>query len=992
MKLQFEPDLDYQHDAINAVCELFTGQEVGESLFTVSVSKVGIAPNQGRLFDKPDAGYANALRLPTDELLVNLQKVQLRNGIRQDSALDKLDFAIEMETGTGKTYVYLRTIYELNKRYGWTKFVIVVPSVAIKQGVLKSLQITKDHFRQLYDGVPVEHHEYDGSDLSRVRDFAVSRNIRVLVMTIGAINKPDTNILYQPNEKTGGDRPIDLIRQTKPVVILDEPQSIEGGEDGAGARAIEALTPLMTLRYSATHLRKVHEVYKLDPIDAFQRKLVKKIEVAAATAKAMHNKPYVRLVDVKTKKGTGPRAKVELHVATKNGGVSPTVVELTGNDDLEQETKRDVYADVRVGEIRGGKGQETIELRLPGDTLWLKKGETYGGIDQDQFDTLLIERAVTSHLDKELLRRPMGIKVLTLFFIDQVADYRLYDDKNNPSPGRLAKIFETIYDRKKKDPKYTTLFGTIEKERPASEVHDGYFARDSKGRIKDTGDNTRSREGEEARRAFDLIMKDKERLLDLNEPLKFIFSHSALREGWDNPNVFQICNLRTMGSELQRRQTLGRGLRICVGSDGARVRDEALNVLTVVAGESYADFAEKLQSEYEEDGIVFGRIEPHEFARLAGTDGKAMGQTRSEQLHAAFQQLGYLDSKGRVTDKAKKALKENKAEVPPGHDVNEQSVIAFLRDRAGRNLDVKDADAPKGWVQPQKAVIASEAFQSLWERVRDRTIYRVDFDSDALVRACVKELKYLEVERARVIWEQGAIGIERGGVAETERLQTDVRFIDEVAAAIPDIVGLLQERSGLTRATVARILIESELADKLRRNPQEVIKRVGDVIEQKKQSLMVDGIQYDENGKVWAQDLVDQAFEWDVTQLMKADHRCVTDQVVAQSDVERKFLQDLTAAGDHVKLYAKLPRKFVVPTPLGNYEPDWAVLVEHEGKERLYFIVETKSELPGLGLRGKEGLKIDCGRAHFAAIGKSQKNPARYTVKSTVEELLATGA
>jgi type III restriction enzyme len=1000
MKLQFEPNLDFQHDAINAVVDLFTGQEQGTSLFTVAAPKVGAGADQGRFaFHPADSGYANNLRLPGDELLNNLKAVQLRNGLRQDAEMNKLDFAVEMETGTGKTYVYLRTLLELNKKYGWTKFVIVVPSVAIKQGVLASLRDMRDHFRSLYDGVAMEHHEYDGQDLSRVRDFAVSRNVRVLVTTVQAIHPPAegsgaTRVAYQPHEKTGGDRPIDLIRGTNPVVILDEPQSIEGGENGVGAKAIRNLNPLAVLRYSATHLRKVHEVFRLDAVDAFKRNLVKKIEVAAASAQAAHNRPYVKLVSVKTSKAHGPRAKLELDVKGAKDSVRRKEVTLHGNEDLEQVTGRDIYANVRLGEIHGGKAaDQAVELRLPGETKWLKKNEVHGGIDQDEFDRMLIERAVTAHLDKELIRRPMGIKVLTLFFVEKVADYREYDEDGNPQPGRLARMFEAIYDRKRNSPKYAILFEGIEKDRPAVEVHDGYFAKDKKGRIKDTKDTAASQNSRDAKEAFDLIMKDKTRLLSLEEPLKFIFSHSALREGWDNPNVFQICSLRAMGTERQRRQTLGRGLRLPVGDDGNRIRDEDLNVLTVVAGESYADFAARLQTEYEEEGMTFGRIESHEFARLVDADEKPIGQEQSEKLHEALKQAEYLDKHGQVTDKLRDALNPEtpgEVEVPEGFDADNNAIIALLRDRAGQRLEVANADDKK-WVRPQRTVLDSDLFQALWERVRDRTVYRVTFDSKKLIKASVDALeKHPMVDRARVQWITGMIDIERSGVETSKDVQKDTRFVDEVGIPIPDAIGLLQERTGLTRATVAAVLIQSKRAAELRRNPQGVIKLVGDVIEEQKRKLMVNGIEYERTGAVWAQDLFDAEFEREAKRLMEGGDRSVYDQVPVDSDVEREFLKELQDNETTVKLFAKLPKKFIVPTPLGNYEPDWAVLVEQEGEDRLYFVVETKSTLFESGRRAKENQKIDCGRKHFKAIGAEHKPAAQYRVAKTLDELLAS--
>lgn len=1005
MKLQFEPNLDFQHDAINAVCDLFVGQEQGHALFTVTAPKVGVDTQQHQMFDPrmmPDSGYANTLRLPEDELLKNLQDVQLRNGLRQDAELNTsggLDFAIEMETGTGKTYVYLRTLLELHKRYGWTKFVIVVPSVAIKQGVLASLKDMRDHFRSLYDGVAMEHHEYDGQDLSRVRDFAVSRNVRVLVTTVQAIHPPAegssaTRVAYQPHEKTGGDRPIDLIRQTNPVVILDEPQSIEGGENGVGAKAIRNLNPLAVLRYSATHLRKVHEVFRLDAVDAFKRNLVKRIEVAAASAQAAHNRPYVKLVGVKTSKAHGPKAKLELDVKGANDSVRRKEITLHGNEDLEQVTGRDIYQNVRLGEVHGGKAaDQMVELRIPGDTKWLKKNEVHGGIDQDEFDRMLIERAVTAHLDKELIRRPMGIKVLTLFFVEKVADYREYDADGNPQPGRLARMFEAIYERKRKSPTYAILFEGIEKDRPAVEVHDGYFAKDKKGRLKDTRDTAASLNSRDAKEAFDLIMNKKTELLSLEEPLKFIFSHSALREGWDNPNVFQICSLRAMGTERQRRQTLGRGLRLPVGDDGNRIRDENLNVLTVVAGESYADFAARLQTEYEDEGMVFGRIESHEFARLVDVDEKPIGQEQSEKLHEALKQAGYLDKNGQVTDKLRDALNPEtpgEVEVPEGFDADNNAIIALLRDRAGQRLEVSNADDTK-WVRPQRTVLDSELFQALWERVRDRTVYRVTFDSTNLIKASIEALdKHPMVDRARVQWITGMIDIERSGVETSNDVKKDTRFVDEVGIPIPDAIGLLQERTGLTRATVAAVLIQSGRAGELKRNPQGVIKLVGDVIEEQKRKLMIKGIEYERTGSVWAQDLFDAEFEREAKRLMEGGDRSVYDHVPVDSDVEREFLKELQDNETTVKLFAKLPKKFIVPTPLGNYEPDWAVLVEQEGEDRLYFVVETKSTLFESGRRAKENQKIDCGREHFKAIGAVHEPATQYRVANTLDGLLAS--
>ena len=519
-----------------------------------------------------------------------------------------------METGTGKTYVYLRTIFELNKRYGFTKFVIVVPSIAIKEGVYKSLQITEEHFHALYSGTPVDYFLYDSKKLGQVRNFATSPQIQIMVVTVGAINKKNVNKLYKDSEKTGGEKPIDLIKATRPILIVDEPQSVEGGLVGRGAEALRAMNPLCTLRYSATHAAKHHMVYRLDAVDAYERKLVKQIEVASATIEDAHNKPYVRLVSTQNRRGV-ISAKVELDVES-HGRVRRREKVVQDGDDLEQTTGRAVYRNYRIGEIRVERGNEFMELRVPGDERFLQPGEAWGDVDALAVARQMIRRTIREHLDKEKRLRPQGIKVLSLFFIDAVGRYRGYDENGNPAKGDYALIFEEEYRRLSKHPDYRTLFQEVDLTRAVEEVHNGYFSIDRKGGWTDTAENNQSNR-DNAERAYNLIMREKEKLLSLETPLKFIFSHSALREGWDNPNVFQICALRDIRTERERRQTIGRGLRLCVNQDGERLRGFGVNTLTVVAMESYEEFAENLQKEIEEDtGIRFGVVEAHQFAAI----------------------------------------------------------------------------------------------------------------------------------------------------------------------------------------------------------------------------------------------------------------------------------------------------------------------------------------------------------------------------------------
>ena len=533
MQFQFEPDLDYQQDAIMSVCDLFRGQEVCRNEFVVAHGMDdAVLPG----FEENDLGVGNALRLADEAMLANLKEVQIRNGLPTASKLKTKNFTVEMETGTGKTYVYLRTIFELNRLYGFTKFAVVVPSVAIKEGVNKSLEMMSGHLRALYAGVPFEHFIYDSAKLGQVRNFASSPQIQIMVMTVGAINKQGINTIYLDNEKTGGEKPIELIQATSPIVIVDEPQSVDGGLQGRGREALDRMNPLCTLRYSATHASEHHMVYRLNAVDAYEQKLVKQIEVSAGTVVDSHNSPYVRLVSTQRRKGA-ISALVEIDAATSSGRVQRREMRVQDGDGLEQKTKREVYRNHYIGEIRVGRGNGSVELRAPSGDHWLTQGEAYGSVDPVAVQREMIRKAIREHLDKEKRLHPQGIKVLTLFFIDQVAKYRSYDEDGNPVKGQYARIFEEEYRRAAIIPDYRSLFESIDLDEAAERAHNGYFSIDRRGGWSDTAEN-RQADRDNAERAYSLIMRDKEKLLSLDEPLKFIFSHSALREGWDNPNVF----------------------------------------------------------------------------------------------------------------------------------------------------------------------------------------------------------------------------------------------------------------------------------------------------------------------------------------------------------------------------------------------------------------------------------------------------------------------
>ena len=1008
MKLHFEPNLDYQLQAIEAVCGLFHGQETCRTEFTVTRDA---ASAQIALFES-DLGIGNRLTLLDDELLANLRAIQLRHGLAPSPSLASGDFTVEMETGTGKTYVYLRTVFELNKRYGFTKFVIVVPSVAIKEGVYHTIETAADHLKGLYAGAPFDFFIYDSAKLGQVRSFATSPQIQIMVMTVGAINKfgdemqaqseeadevarreKSKNVMYRASEKTGGEKPIDLIRATRPILIVDEPQSVEGGLDGKGKKAMERMNPLCNLRYSATPKEAHHMVFKLDAVDAYERKLVKQIEVAAASVEGGHNRAYLRLLSVSNRRGViTATVAVDAQTATV---VQRREITVQDGDDLEMSTGRAVYRDCRVGEIRVATGDEFLELRYPGGEQYLRPGQAYGDVDPLAVQRQMIHRTIKEHLDKEKRLTPQGIKVLSLFFIDAVEKYRQYDAEGNPVKGDYARIFEEEYRRLAKHPDYQSLFKEVGLATAAADVHNGYFSIDKKKVgtrtvevFKDTKGTTQADDD-----TYGLIMRDKEKLLSFDTPLKFIFSHSALREGWDNPNVFQICALREMASEQQRRQTIGRGLRLCVNQNGERLRGFEVNTLTVIATESYEQFAENLQKEIEQDtGIRFGIVETHQFAGVTakGPDGQPapLGFDQSKVLWEHLKTAGLVNAQGKVQDALRKALKDGTLTLPEPFAAQLPQVTEILRKLAGR-LEIKNADERKQ-VKSRQAVLQGADFKALWDRIKHKTTYRVQFDNEALLATCIQATKDAPpIAKTRLQWRKADLAIGRAGVAARETTTSAPVTLDEGDIDLPDILTDLQDKTQLTRRSIHRILVESARLDDFKRNPQQFIELAAEIINRAKRLALVDGIKYQRIGaeEYYAQQLFETEELSGYLKSMIDASKSVHEQVIYQSDTERTFAEQLEN-NEAIKVYAKLPGWFRVPTPLGPYNPDWAVLVEKDGTERLYFVVETKSSLFTDDLRDKESAKIECGRAHFKALSVGD-NPARYEVVTKLDELMA---
>ena len=1013
MKLHFEPNLDYQLQAIEAVCGLFHGQETCRTEFTVT--RDGASGQMS--FLENDLGIGNRLTLLDDELLANLHAIQLRHGLAPSATLASGDFTVEMETGTGKTYVYLRTVFELNKRYGFTKFVIVVPSVAIKEGVYHTIETAAEHLKALYAGAPFDFFIYDSAKLGQVRNFATSPQIQIMVMTVGAINKfgdeqaaqteeaneaarreKSKNVMYRPSEKTGGEKPIDLIRATRPILIVDEPQSVEGGLDGRGKKAMERMNPLCNLRYSATPNHAHHMVFKLDAVDAYERKLVKQIEVAAATVEGGHNRAYVRFIEPVSRGRSVVGARVELDMATAHG-VSRQTVTVSPLDQLEQVTKREIYRDHIIGQdIRDARDDKFMELRYPGGEQYLRPGQAYGEVEPLAVHRQMIHRTIKEHLDKEKRLAPLGIKVLSLFFIDAVEKYRSYDADGTPVKGDYARIFEEEYRRLAKHPDYQVLFREVDMTTAAEDVHNGYFSIDKKKVGTKTVEVFKDTKGKGTTAADDdtygLIMRDKEKLLSFDTPLKFIFSHSALREGWDNPNVFQICAFGKMKSENNRRQTIGRGLRLCVNQQGERLHGFDVNTLTVIATESYEQFAESLQKEIEQEtGIRFGFVETHQFAGITatGADGQPapLGFDQSRVLWEHLKTAGLVNAQGEVQDVLRTALKNGTLTLPEPFAAQLPQVKEILRKLAGR-LEIKDAEK-REQVKTRQAVLHSEEFKALWDRIKHKTTYRVKFDNEALLVACIQALREApRITTTRLQWRRADLAIGRAGVEATETATSAHVTLDEGDIELPDILTNLQDKTSLTRRSIHRILVESERLDDFKRNPQQFIELATEIINRSKRMALVDGIKYQRIGaeEYYGQELFETKELLGYLSNMVAATKSVHEKVIYQSDTERSFAEQLER-NEAIKVYAKLPGWFRVPTPLGPYNPDWAVLVDKDGTERVYFVVETKSSLFTDDLREKESAKIRCGEAHFAELANHNLPKARFIKARNLDDLLA---
>lgn len=991
MTIKFESHLEYQDDAVNSICDIFEGEEIFQTNFSITP----LRNDTGRLWESSTIGIGNSIKIIEEDMLDNIQSIQLRNGIPQSTAQsfkkEGMNFSVEMETGTGKTYVYLKTIFELNKRYGFSKFIIVVPSIPIKEGINKSLQITKEHFKSEYENVVYDYFVYDPAKLEQVRSFATGDTIQIMVINIDSFRKSfenddennKSNIIHRYND-TLGHKPIELIKETNPIVIIDEPQSVDNTDKAK--EAIAALNPLCCLRYSATHRTPYNMMYKLDSIDAYELKLVKQIEVATATVEGFQNDAYIDLIKVDNTSGI--KAYLELDCQTK-GKVDRKKKWVKQGDDLFDITKRNQYEGYIVEDI--WNDGERWFLSFTSNEKVIKQGTPSGSLNDEAIKREQIRMTIEAHLDKELILNPQGIKVLSLFFLDKVANYRVYDSEGNRQNGKYAQIFEQEYAKLIRKQKYHTLFNDLrDRNVDVADVHDGYFSIDKQSKASNKKDKFEcfvDTSGKTVKddEAFNLIMKDKERLLSFDTPLRFIFTHSALREGWDNPNVFQICTLNDTAKEMKKRQEIGRGLRICVNQQGERVKGFEVNTLTVMANESYEEFAKLLQKEIEEDtGIVFGLLYKHSFARIVvdNTNDKLifLDEEKSNRLYDYFVEKGYVKEEvvnkkskevaAKVQDKLKFALKDNRVDIPEEFNYIKAPIVKVLKRIAGNFMNIKNRDDVRP-VTFKKEILLNEDFKALWERIKYKTTYSVKVQSDKLIEQCAQKIwAEVTIGKGKFITRKVKLAITEAGVQEGEdKPRESMRVIDETVSSLPDIVTYLQNETGLTRQSIVDILIKSERLEAFKKNPQAFIESVIAIIRNEMRLLLVDGVRYKRiDNDMWCQELFEnkELQGYLNSNLLESD-KSPYDYVIYDSIVEREMAKRLESS-ENVKVYAKLPSWFKIDTPLGPYNPDWVLVWEDNNEQKLYFVVETKGGLFDDAIKDTEKKKIECGKKHFRAI------------------------
>lgn len=1010
MKLRYKHQR-FQTEAARAVTDSFKGQpfiDPAEFLHDVG---------QGRI-NYGEYGFANApLLIDRTQLTENVRAVQLAQGLKPieyfEGEGDDVTLTVEMETGTGKTYTYIKTMYELNKLYGWTKFIIVVPSVAIREGVLKSSQTMDDHFGDEY-GKRMQYFVYNSKQLSKIDAFATDSGMHCMIINTQAFNSSfdDTannaasRIIFDRRDEFGSRRPIDVIAKTRPIMIIDEPQSVLGANKNNRTRqGLRLFDPLMLLLYSATHREGdiYNMVFRLDAIDAYNRKLVKKIEVKGISqVGSTATNGFLCLEEIVIGKGN-PQARVSFDIKTASGTKQVTRLVGEGYDLFDQSGGLAEYRDrCIVKRIDGRAG--TVEL-LNGTVL--SEGTMTGNIHEDAIRREQIRETIRSHFERERMLFSKGIKVLSLFFIDKVENYRVYGSGNSFSLGRFAEIFEQEYINVLNEnigifsPEYTLYL----QSHPASTVHAGYFSQDKKGKMTDTKETT-EKGRDEALRAYDLIMRNKERLLSFDEPVRFIFSHSALKEGWDNPNVFQICTLKDSDNLTKKRQEVGRGMRLCVNKNGERQDQDVLgehvfdtNILTVIASESYEKFAKQLQQEIAEAvayrptvvtaALFEGRI-------LSDADGNSVKITSelARDIHEELISQGYV-KKGVLTPKYHDDKRNGMLDF--GEDFADMSAaLAKVLDGVfdpkaaapsnGRKRRIGNFDADK---------FANSRFRELWEQINVRSVYTVDFSSDELIEKSIEQIDlHLNVTEIHIQVTTGAMEQIRDREAlETASAMTQGKTIrksvhEAVSKSVKyDLIGDLVKGTGLTRSTIIRILkgISPGKFLLFRVNPEEFIIKVASIINDCKAIAVIKRITYSPTDQTFDTDLftVDEVRGVVGDNAMESEKSLYDLVVIDSKGTEMDFAKQLESNTD-VEVYTKLPRGFYINTPMGQYNPDWAIVFREGSVKHVYFIAETKGSMREVDLRETEKSKIACARRHFASLSNSA---VKYDVVNSYNDL-----
>ncbi|GAP43960.1 restriction endonuclease [Lentimicrobium saccharophilum] len=1035
MKLQFK-EQDFQIQAVKAVVDCFDGQPLKTNRFTLERSKELIRKakqaSTGAItieYDiEEEIGYRNSLlQITEDHVLSNIRKVQKDNDLRESQQIERpngvklgYNLTIEMETGTGKTYTYIRTMYELHKRYGWSKFIVIVPSIAIREGVFKSFQVTQDHFQELY-GHKINPFIYNSGRPQDIENFASDSRISVMIINTQAFNASgaDARRIYQELDQFGTRKPIDIIAQTNPILIIDEPQSVDGEKT---LKNMQDFNPLLTLRYSATHKVEYNKVFRLDALDAYNKRLVKKIQVKGINLKGSTGTTgYLYLEQISLSTTKPPYAVVEFEKRVGEGvkkvrqklAESANLYELSGNIPA--------YKNQTITEINGYQNKIVVAGQdiYPGDILNDK--------DENAFRRVQIRETIMSHLKKEKQLFEKGIKVLSLFFIDSVEKYRVYDETGEQALGEYARIFEEEYNSvrndfldlfqqeyndflKDSDPGKVhkgympTNYGEYLKRDEAHRVHEGYFSIDKKNKLVDPSVKRGSEDSDDIS-AFDLIMKDKERLLSFEEPTRFIFSHSALKEGWDNPNVFQICALKNAdgGSQTRRRQEVGRGMRLCVNKNGNRLDFESvgdqvheINKLTVVASESYETFARGLQSEIA--ATLKDRPQKAEVEYFVGklvTNEKDEEHRLTEEDAKKLNKLLYMndviDENDKITTEGRELIEQNKMPLPEHLEPYRESIGKILKAIYTGEVFKPEDERQTIVLNPNKNFKKKE-FQELWEKINLKTIYEVKFDTDKLINDSkirinaqlnigdrVYEVKTGELqEGTKEQMEEGVL------VKESERQYLKLKN-DLYTNAVYDIVGEIEVLTNLTRNTIVAILqaIKEEKFLLLRKNPEEFIAKCSKLINEVKASLIINNIVYH---KIEERHDAKTVFSNDKFALRNTDllKKHIYDYLTSDSKIESDFAKALENSVE-VVVYAKLPKSFYISTPVANYSPDWAIVFDKEKVRHIYFVTETKGSDSDMDLREIEKLKIHCATEHFKEISG---NEVRFEKVSSFSRLI----